>query len=213
MNEYSVIIPTIWASKYTTPLLDRLSKTQSVKEIILIDNTDWVLYPGMGWDFPKVELIKEMKNTYVNPAWNKGVELAKCDRVVICNDDILFDTDEYFNLLNQIESLLDIGFVGSHSQNYELEKTHNPIVSPYDNQTNTGGWGCLFAFNKRNWKPIPEVLKIWYGDNWLHAINPYIFQLSGLQIQTQMSTSSDRMDVRDVRDNDTKEWLKLINQK
>jgi len=35
----------------------------------------------------------------------------------------------------------------------------------------------------------------------------------GIKIETQMSTSSDRMDVRDVRDNDTKEWLKLINQK
>jgi len=211
MNEYSVIIPTIWASGYTTPLLERLSGTEAVKEIILIDNTDWVLYPGGGWDFPKVKLIKEMRNTYVNPAWNKGVGLAECDKVVICNDDILFDTHQYFHLLNQMGSLLDTGFVGSHSINYTLERTENPEVQPYDNRTNTGGWGCLFAFHKRNWKPIPEALKIWYGDNWIHGTNPNIFQLCGIKIETQMSTSSDRMDVRDVRDNDMREWLKIIN--
>ena len=213
MISYSVIVPTIWASKYTTPLLERLSKTESVEEILLIDNTDYILYPNMGWDFPKVQLIKEMKNTYVNPAWNKGVQLAKCDRIVICNDDILFDTNEYFSLLPQMDFLLDFGFVGSHSLNYTLEETEKPEVQPYDNRTNTGGWGCLFAFNKKNWIPIPEQLKIWYGDNWIHGTNPNIFQLVGMKIETEMSTSSDRMDVRDVRDNDTKEWLKLINQK
>jgi glycosyltransferase involved in cell wall biosynthesis len=117
MEKFSVIIPTIWASEYTTPLLEELSNCEMVGEIILIDNTDYILYPKQGWDFDKVQLVKEMKNTYVNPAWNKGVSIAKYDYVTICNDDILFNPNEYFYYMSQALNLLDAGFIGSHSQN------------------------------------------------------------------------------------------------
>ena len=211
MEKFSVIIPTIWASEYTTPLLEELSKCEMVGEIILIDNTNHILYPGMGYDLPKVNLIKEGKNTYVNPAWNKGVSIAKYDYVTICNDDILFNPNEYFYYMSQSLNLLDAGFIGSHSQNYTEDKIE-AAIEIYDNKTNTGGWGCLFTFNKLIWKPIPEQLKIWYGDNWIHGTNQNIFQLVGMNIKTKMSTSSDRMDVREVRDNDTIEWHKLLQR-
>jgi hypothetical protein len=211
MEKFSVIIPTIWASNLTTPLLEELSKSDYVGEIILIDNTDYILYPKQGWDFDKVQLVKEMKNTYVNPAWNKGVSIAKNTYVTICNDDILFNPNEYFYYMSQALNLLDAGFIGSHSQNYTEDKIE-VAIEMYDNKTNTGGWGCLFTFNKNIWKPIPEVLKIWYGDNWIHGTNQNIFQLKGIQIKTKMSTSSDRLDIRDVRDNDTNEWHKLLQR-
>lgn len=212
MEKFSVIIPTIWASEYTTPLLEELSNSEFVGEIILIDNTDYILYPKQGWDFDKVKLIKENKNTYVNPSWNKGVLEAKYNYVTICNDDILFNPNEYFYYINQALNILDVGFIGSHSQNYE-DKLNDAEIELYDNKTNTGGWGCLFSFNKSIWKPIPDVLKIWYGDNWIHGTNPNIFQLRGIRIQTKMSTSSDREDVRDVRDNDTIEWHRLLQNR
>ena len=211
MEKFSVIIPTIWKSEYTTPLLEELSNSDFVDEIILIDNTDYILYPGMGWDFPKVQLIKEMVNTYVNPAWNKGVSIAKNDYVAICNDDILFDVDEYFNYLTKALNVLDIGFIGSHSENYTDTIFEECKIEPYSNQNNFGGWGCLFSFNKNIWKDIPNELKIWYGDNFIHATNPNIFQLRGLRIQTKMSTSSDDMSVRDIRDRDTQFWNGTIN--
>lgn len=212
MEKFSVIIPTIWASEYTTPLLEELSNSEFVGEIILIDNTDYILYPKQGWDFDKVKLIKENKNTYVNPAWNKGVLEAKYNYVTICNDDILFNPNEYFYYINQALNILDVGFIGSHSQNYE-DKLNDAEIELYDNKTNTGGWGCLFSFNKSIWKPIPDGLKIWYGDNWIHGTNPNIFQLRGIKIQTKMSTSSDREDVRDVRDNDTIQWHRLLQNR
>lgn len=213
MEKFSIIIPTIWASEYTTSLLEDLSQCEFVGEIILIDNTDYILYPGMGWDFGKVNFIKEGKNTYVNPAWNKGVSIAKYDYITICNDDILFNPNEYFNYITQAFNVLDIGFIGSHSENYIEQPNLYAEIEAYDNKTNTGGWGCLFSFNKSIWKPIPEQLKIWYGDNWIHGTNPNIFQLKGINIKTKMSTSSDMMSVRPTRDTDTIEWMKLINNK
>jgi hypothetical protein len=207
MEKFSVIIPTIWKSEFTTPLLQRLSKCEAVGEIILIDNApDWDI------EMNKLIHIKESENTYVNPAWNKGVELAKYNNITIANDDILFNVDEYFHYMEQIP-LKEFGFVGSHSDNYKDGDFSTIHLEKYDNQTNVGGWGCLFSFDKRNWKPIPNQLKIWYGDNWIHATNGSILQLRGIQIETLMSTSSDLEEVREIRDNDTIEWMKLINQK
>ena len=208
MDKVSVIIPTIWKSEYTMELLERYSKSDYVGEIILIDNA-----PMKDIVMDKIIHIKEAENTYVNPAWNKGVSIAKYDNITISNDDILFDVNEYYNILSQCEMVLEIGYMGSHSDNYELKETKEPIVEWYDNQNNRGGWGCLFSFNKKNWKDIPDSLKIWYGDNFIHAYTQNIFQLRGLHMETRMSSSSDLDSVRDVRDNDTKEWMKLINQK
>ena len=98
-------------------------------------------------------------------------------------------------------------------ENYNDEEKLYAEIETYDNKTNTGGWGCLFSFNKSIWKPIPDQLKIWYGDNWIHGTNPNIFQLKGMSITTKMSTSSDMMSVRPTRDNDTIEWMKIINNK
>ena len=207
MEKFSVIIPTIWKSEFTTPLLQRLSKCESVGEIILIDNApDWDI------EMNKLIHIKESENTYVNAAWNKGVELAKYNNITIANDDILFDVDDYFHYMEHIP-LKEFGFVGSHSDNYKGEKFLTIELEKYDNQTNVGGWGCLFSFHKTNWKPIPNQLKIWYGDNWIHTTNESILQLRGIEIETLMSTSSDLEEVREVRDRDTIEWMKLINQK
>ena len=208
MEKFSVIIPTIWKSEYTLELLERYSKSDYVGEIILIDNA-----PTKDIVMDKLIHIKEVENTYVNNAWNKGVEISSNDNITISNDDIVFNVDEYFYYLEQAQSVLQLGYIGSHSDNYTLTESNNPEIELYDNKTNQGGWGCLFTFYRYNWKPIPNQLKIWYGDNWIHAKNQLILQLKGIAIQTKMSTSSDLDSVRDVRDNDTKEWMKLINNK
>ena len=211
MDKFSVIIPTIWKSDYTLELLNRYSECENVEEIILIDNASHL---NKSVNYEKIIHIKEIENTFVNPAWNKGVLLSKNDYITISNDDILFDVNEYYGLLNQIieqQPLENMGFIGSHSDNYVIRENKIPEVELYDNKTNLGGWGCLFSFHRKNWKPIPEQLKIWYGDNWLHMVARPILQLSGINMETKMSTSSDLSEVRVVRDNDTIEWHKLLN--
>jgi hypothetical protein len=211
MEKFSVIIPTIWKSEYTLELLQRYLDCNRVGEVILINNNKAETPQIPTHD--KLKVVTPSNNIYVNPAWNLGVQMSSSNNITISNDDILFDVDEYYNILSQCEMVLEIGFIGSHSENYELKETHEPIVQWYDNQNNKGGWGCLFSFNKNNWKDIPDRLKIWYGDNFIHAYTQNIFQLRRFAIQTKMSTSSDLDSVREVRDNDTIEWMKLINNK
>lgn len=211
MNKFSVIIPTIWKSEYTLELLQRYLDCELVGEVILINNNKAETPQIPTHD--KLKVVTPSTNIFVNPAWNIGVKMSSNKMITISNDDILFDVDEYYNILSQCAMVLEIGFIGSHSENYELKQTHEPIVEWYDNQNNKGGWGCLFSFNKKNWKDIPDRLKIWYGDNFIHAYTQNIFQLRGFTMQTKMSTSSDLDSVREVRDNDTIEWMKLINNK
>ena len=206
MEKFSVILPTIWKSEYTIELLERYSKSDYVGEIILIDNA-----PTKDIVMDKVIQIKEHDNTYVNPAWNKGVRLSKYENITISNDDILFDIDEYYNYLAELNPFVDYGYIGSHSENYKLTQTTDVRFEVYDNQNNFGGWGCLFSFHKSKWRDIPNELKIWYGDNLIHAWHNPILQLRGFNIETRMSTSSDDMSVRDIRDRDTQFWNGTIN--
>ena len=205
MEKFSIIIPTIWKSEYTMELLQRYSKSDYVGEIILIDNE-----PTKDIVMDKLIHIKEHDNTYVNPAWNKGVRLAKYENITISNDDILFDIDEYYNYITQLTPLVDYGYIGSHSENYELIESTDVRIEQYTNQNNFGGWGCLFSFHKSKWRDIPNELKIWYGDNLIHAWHNPILQLRGFSMTTKMSTSSDDMSVREVRDRDTQFWNGII---
>jgi GT2 family glycosyltransferase len=208
MNKYSVIIPTMWKDSSIFELLNEFYLCELVSEVILINNN--------RKDTPnftkhkKLLYIEPYENIFVNPAWNMGVSIASNQHVTIVNDDVLFDVNQYFNFMNMAKEYVEAGYVGSHSKNYEISELEDTTIEDYDNKTNMGGWGCLFSFNKKNWIPIPSQLKIWYGDNWIHLTNRMIFQLNGFPIKTKMSVSSDLKEVRNVRDNDTLEWNKLI---
>lgn len=210
MDKFSVIIPTIWKSEYTLELLNRYLNSEFVGEVILINNRETETHQIPTNE--KLKVITPKENIYVNPAWNLGVKEAKYENITISNDDILFEVDEYYQYLEQTENLLELGYIGAHSDNYTLDKSNDVRIEMYDNRNNVGGWGCLFSFRKNLWKDIPDSLKIWYGDNYIHAQPHMIFQLRGIWMETRMSTSSDLDEVREVRDNDTKEWMKLINQ-
>lgn len=211
MGKFTVIIPTIWKSEYTLELIKRYCECEYVGEVILINNRKEDT-PALI-ENEKLKVYHMSENIFVNPAWNYGVSIASNDYITISNDDILFNVDEYYHLLNQIitqQPLENLGHIGSHSENYIISENKELVLEEYNNQTNKGGWGCLFTFHKKNWKTIPEQLKIWYGDNFIHMVVRPILQLSGINIQTKMSTSSDLEEIREVRDNDTKEWHKLL---
>lgn len=214
MDKWTVIIPTIWKFDKFSIQLDDYLKNDLIDEIILIDNS-FEYYNHYESIPDKINLIQQTNNIYVNPAWNLGVEISKTENIIIANDDILFDSLEYIHYLNyflnyMIDKKEGIGFVGSHSENYQLQNNNNPKIEKYDNRNNKGGWGCLFAFRRSSWIPIPNELKIWYGDNWIHMYNKEIYQLRGFKIETKMSTSSDLNIVSDIKNNDTLIWQKML---
>jgi hypothetical protein len=157
----SVIIPTMWKceSFRDGKMLYELSEHPLVGEIILIDNSEQTHLDIIS---PKVIHIKEEKNTYVNPAWNKGVKLAKYDKLLILNDDV----ETEWGVIDLVyDSIIEEnGLIGAGVSCWQYSGGI-PEIERTSFRTNC--YGCLMFIHKNSYKEIPESLKVHYGDDWL----------------------------------------------
>jgi hypothetical protein len=198
----SVIMPTMWKSQLVWPAIRSIVQQPSVGELILIDNSeDDTPNKLFARNFlGKLVYIEEGKNTYVNPAWNKGASLAKYDKLCFANDDVITDWD----LLNKMdyEGIIseDRGMIGPNESCWK-GLNQSPGVSICDNRPNC--YGCLFFMHKNSYLPIPEDLLIHYGDDWLftksgkqnYGINAW--PMSGESEQTSGLTEFDTVKLVD----------------
>lgn len=213
MKQFSVIIPTIWKGPFVIDLLNRYYRSDWVKEVILIDND----VPNRPINLPfneKLKLIEPPTNIYVNPAWNLGVSVSESEYITISNDDILFDPNDYFTFLNSLNDPFEQwGFIGTSSDNYG-EPSGEIRLQSYG-QHNRGGWACLFSFHKSLWVDIPDSIKIYYGDNFIHMLSKPINEVNGIPIWTEMSSSANtEIDwVKKITDNDHIEWMNYLTNR
>jgi len=88
-----------------------------------------------------------------------------------------------------------------HSENYHINFPGELKLTPTNNRN--WGWGCLIIFEKKNWIPIPENIKVWYGDDFIFNDNPIqCYNLEGFPIQTEMSTTSDEVTFNEIKRQD-----------
>ena len=189
MNKYSIIIPTLWKSARTKKLLSDLNECEYVDEIIVIDNE----YDGYQDTLvEKIRFVSFGENIYVNPAWNKGIELAKNECIALCNDDINFDPNIFGVITENI--LTYSGIIGMGEGNYKdpIDEANGPYIDVWQPGVNDWGWGCLILLKKSHWLPIPNDIKIWYGDNIIKDVNSVSKGvLRNFKVETEMSTTSD----------------------
>lgn len=183
MNKFTVIIPTMLKSYRLFKLISSLQANEYVQEIIIIKNTAQDLEIS---NHSKLNIVCFEENIGVNPAWNLGVTLAKTNHVCIANDDIDFDMD-IFQIFSNFDYLPN-GIIGIDYSCYFLEKSDtNLVYLPISERPN--GWGCLLIFNRDQYVPIPEEMKIACGDDWL-LWKMGGAALYGLHMETEMSTTS-----------------------
>jgi hypothetical protein len=197
---FSVIIPTMWRSDRTLPMLQKLNDCDHVSEIILIDN-DTTATPDLT--FEKLVYIPQLANIYVNPAWNLGVKSSKENLICILNDDISFDVDKV--MWNMSFVTKDLGCIGLDHMSFNYGGDEVLIARGDDIGK---GWGCALWLDKDRWKDIPEGLKIWYGDNWI-ADNYEDRYKVVFDAETEMSTTSGDKALSDVIKNDIEQWKKM----
>jgi hypothetical protein len=162
----SVIMPTMWNTQQVWPAIRAIVQQPSCGELILIDNSEGdnsnkVFARNFG---DKLVYIEEGKNTYVNPAWNKGVSLSKFDKLCFANDDVETDWDilnkmDYDGMITE-----ERGMIGPNESCWKGLNT-SPGVYPTNHRDNC--YGCLFFMHKNSYVPIPEDLLVHYGDDWL----------------------------------------------
>jgi hypothetical protein len=215
-NKYTVIIPTLWKSERIFKLFVHLNKTDKVGEILLIDNAG--LYQTFNVDDyynnfkiqNKIKLIQPGENIYVNPAWNLGVKEAKYENIAILGDDINFDM-KLFDIID--EETLNKGIIGMDSNNYHFTEFKDaPWLSlMYAGRPRPWGWGCIILFKKKNWLPIPESIKVWYGDDWIMHQNPTPkLVLHNFTIHTEMSTTADLKEFDEIKRQDKLNYIRNI---
>jgi hypothetical protein len=213
--KFSVTLPTMWRSVETEPMLHKYSECEQVEEIILIDNA-----PELNKqlpDIPKLIHIRETHNTGAVPPLTKGAKMAKTDNVILSSDDIYFDIDFYckvLTLINEQTPLNELGYIGSHSRNYEITEPEDITMQAFDSRTNTTGWGCLIYCHKEQFVEHPSKLKVWYYDNFLQMFYPNkMFELKGFPIRTKMSETANSGDFQALIDKDTQEWHRILREK
>jgi hypothetical protein len=208
MDKYTVVIPTLWKSKRTEQLIRDLNECEFVDEIIIIDNTN-----TDEWDrtYKKIRSVSKGKNIYVNPAWNWGIELAKNECIALCNDDINFDPN-IFGVITE-NTLMYSGIVGMGEGNYKdpIDEERGPYIDVWQPGVNDWGWGCLILLKKSHWLPIPNDIKIWYGDNIIKDVNTVTKGcLRNFRVETEMSTTSDEKEWDDVKKNDYENFINYL---
>jgi hypothetical protein len=164
----SVIVPTMWRYTPFLSFLADLVKVDVVGEVIIINN-DINYTPNVNvLVHPKIKLVNCSRNIYVNPAWNLGARLSQFDKLCFLNDDISVDLKLFYKIDEFLTS--DVGTIGIVEGNTAMGQP--PFVDgTIDFVQWTGqfmyGFGTLFFVHKSNWIPIPDGLKVYYGDNWV----------------------------------------------
>ena len=156
---FSIVIPTQWNLKNINDFeyfLNTIDKSKYVGEIILIDNDNKNIKIDLS-KYKKIKHIINNENIFVNPSWNLGYSLHNYEyKLILANDDLKIkdNIDIIFELLNKTEfEIVGLGY-NENIKNSNIEYIEKFPRSSYGS----------FLYVK-NYKYIPEHLKIWSGDN------------------------------------------------
>lgn len=175
----TVIIPTIGKVKdITTRLITEIS--EFVDEVIVFDNARQFNKKN----FAENVMILRKNNEFVNPAWNKGTKIARNDYIILMNDDIIIPLNEgkffdeiIFELNNKVFCLLGMAestmlpFDNLNELPEEFPES-DFYVCEAPAKKRPQNFGAIIAYKKDNYIPIPEELKIFFGDDYLYNFLP-----------------------------------------
>lgn len=222
MDRISVIIPTMWKTEGLRERLMNLSAIPTVGEIILIDNS--LTPPEL--DIVGLRHIKNYENIYVNPAWNLGWETAQFDKLCFLNDDVDFDLRLFKNISPYItEDKGMIGLAEYHGCGVWQDESGCDYSRPnwrrghrgYTlkvfqlNENRRPGYGCLWFIHKNSYTPIPNDIKIWYGDDWIYyKSGKPNWAMMNIDIVGKPSQTSDLPEFDSVKRNDQRLYNKYF---
>ena len=158
----------MWKYGPFVEFLEDLLECSDVHEVLLFDNARDRRPESTVFGHSKLKIFEYGVNTGVNKPWNLGVEKAQCSKVLILNDDVIFD----FRIFSKVRPYLNgqCGVVGICPGVADFKQP--PFTSglikiiPWNGQ-HTYGFGCMMFVHKDWWAPIPDGLFIYYGDNWI----------------------------------------------
>ena len=166
MNKFSYVVPTMGRYEPFWQFLEDLCHFDVIDEILVIDNDKTKTLRN---NHPKVKWLGDGNNMGVNPAWNLGIAKARNECICVANDDIVFALQTFYRVQDALSDEKPlIGMSAGDPIWKQPPITDGTIqVTPWITGESTHGFGCLWFIKKSWFVPIPENLKIYYGDNWV----------------------------------------------
>jgi hypothetical protein len=197
---FTVGIPTLQLANQLSGLLELYCNSETVGEVLVVNNA----VRPIAYEHEKLRVLQQTENIYVNPAWNLIARHARFPYLAFSNDDILFDSA----LLPRVRTFLmrhRVGIVGPHRSCFTLPSSQRSRFSPLYGRS--FGFGTLMFMPRRNYTPIPEHLKIWYGDDWLFASQRHRnWCFRGEHIATPMGATSASVEFASRWDTETEAY-------
>lgn len=187
VSDFSVIIPTLQRAKELPELVELCAAHPRVLEVLVINNAP----APLAWGSPKVRVLQQAENIYVNPAWNLGARQALGRYLAILNDDITLDASVFDVVLPRLRRRTT-GAIGIGASCLTATSDSRPYFSPAF--IRNPSFGIAMFLRRDTWVPIPEDMLIWFGDDWIFTRQDRVnFTLEGFRVCTEMSvTSGDR---------------------
>ncbi len=193
-QRFTIIIPSMF---YHIPRLMKCvalyESTDLIAEVLIINNNK-ANQPDFS-RFAKVKVLGDGNNLFVNPSWNLGVKQAKTAGIIIANDDIEIEGDLQATL-KAVNLKLHKGMVFGPAKRCFTQLTDIGIEGE-DLSTMSYGAGTFMILRKEDYKPIPEQLKIWYGDRY-HFDQMEMRMFTGIRIKTEMKGTTSKLDLQGV---------------
>lgn len=198
MSEFSVIIPTLQRAKELHDLVEICAAHPLVLEVLVINNAPEPLH----WASPKVRVLQQAENIYVNPAWNLGAREARGRYLAILNDDVLFDP-ALFVKVARVLRLPGVGMIGSGRECFEGDAGASLCLRPVFERPHS--YGVAMFMRRSHYQPIPEQMRIFCGDDWLfQAQGAPNYRITGFHMRTDMSATSGAPAFNPVKDADVR---------
>lgn len=121
-------------------------------------------------DAPNVMYVSNPTNIYVNPAWNHFIKsflsTSDYDYLIILNSDLILQHDWLEVLKNRLEKHPHEITLPVITPEFPVFNTEYQIGTKVDCCT-AGVFICLSRACATLINPIPENIRVWYGDNWI----------------------------------------------
>ena len=192
----SIIIPTLFKCDLLFESLKSFERNLANNdELILIDNTN----SSHDFNSGNIRHLKYTTNNFVAKSWNIGVSEAKNDVLIIANDDVVFDYACYkSNIVEFFTNKPNAGLIGANISNLSRPGHTNvnkstDVLEFVKTPKRITGFGMLMAIHKQNYVEIPEVLRVFCGDDYLfdkQLVNNRTNYLCSVQMAGHVSYSS-----------------------
>jgi len=202
------VIPTLWKDKNIFSTIEEFKKIDDKDaRLIIINNTE----STSGVTGEQIDIINMGYNSFVNPAWNLGVELATTEYVCLLNDDIHIDLKTLHGFIcNEKPEFVGFSHLNRDPNQNEINLVpwNNPNKRPF-------GFGQFMLFKKENWTKIPEEMKIFHGDDVIYFYHTLILGIvldivDGFRIGGNQSTTAASWWESDIAKQDTIEYFRWI---